>query len=211
VPTETPTPTPVPFPPDFVPAQVVEILDGNTIEVLIDGANREVRYLLVDVSQAGETDAAQASERNRLLVEGQILHLEKDVSEADRNGRLLRYVYLPDGRMVNRILIEEGYAQVTAIAPDTKHEADLRMAQADAMLAGAGLWGAQRATANRSAALRAGPGPNYESVGSVAQGDHVEIVGRTANGAWYQLVDGTWIARFQVDNAPLVLPVVDGS
>lgn len=207
LPTETPTPTPVAFPPEFVPAQVVQVLDGNTIEVTIDGAVHQVRYLLVDIT--GITD--QAGERNRSLVEGVLVHLEKDVSESDRDGRLLRYVYLPDGRMVNRILLEEGFGQVAGVLSNTKHEADLRMAQADAMLGKQGLWGAQRATANRHTVLRAGPGSNHPSLGTVAFGDQVEIVAKTANGAWYQVASGGWIAHNEVDNAPLVLPVVEAA
>lgn len=207
MPTETPTPTPFPFPPSFDPATVVQVHEGNRIEVDLDGERVEVRYLLTQTEPLDQVAGDDALLRNRELVDGQLVHLERDASDADREGRLLRYVYLPDGRMVNEILIREGYAQVPNAGQDTRYEAELRMAQADAMLAGKGMWGGQRARTNRNAILRTGPGPNFESAGTLPTGEHVDIIAKTANGAWYQLADGRWIARFQVDNAPLTLPV----
>jgi micrococcal nuclease len=206
-PTETPTPTPFPFPPDFDPATVLEVHEGNWIEVEIDGERAEVRYLLTQTEPLDQVTGEDGLLRNRELVEGQFVHLERDASNRDREGRLLRYVYLPDGRMVNEILLREGYAQVPNAGQDTRYESELRMAQADAMLAGRGMWGGQRARTNRNAVLRIGPGPEYENAGTLPAGEPVEVIAKTANGAWYQLADGRWIARFQVDNAPLTLPV----
>lgn len=60
----------------------------------------------------------QASGRNRELVEGQTVYLEKDVSETDRFDGLFHYVYLQDGRMVNELLVLEGYAQASTFLPD---------------------------------------------------------------------------------------------
>jgi micrococcal nuclease len=50
------------------------------------------------------------------------VHIEKDVSDSDRYGRLLRYVYLEDGRMVNELLVLEGYAQTSRYPPDVKYQ-----------------------------------------------------------------------------------------
>lgn len=207
MPTPTETPTPYPFPPEFVQATAIQAIDGNVIEVQIGEEVRELRYVLIEAPalDAPLGDVAQA--RNQELVAGQTVYLETDRNESDRNGRLLRYVYLADGRMVNEILVREGLAQVMPTGGDVKYEAELRMAQADAMIQGQGSWGAQRATANRNATLRSGPGAQFESIGTAPFGEHLEIVGRTENGAWYQLADGSWIARFMVDNAPLTLPV----
>ena len=62
--------------------------------------------------------------------------LEKDISETDRFGRLLRYVYLEDGRMVNELLVAEGFAQVSTFPPDVKYVDRFLEAQA----AERGLW-----------------------------------------------------------------------
>jgi micrococcal nuclease len=46
--------------------------------------------------------------------------MEKDVSETDVYNRLLRYVYLIDGRMVNKVLVKEGYAKASTFPPDVR-------------------------------------------------------------------------------------------
>ncbi len=73
-----------------------------------------VRYIGMDTPESTsqvECYGAEATARNRQLVEGMIVELEKDVSETDQFGRLLRYVYV-NGVMVNELLVLEGYAQV---------------------------------------------------------------------------------------------------
>jgi endonuclease YncB( thermonuclease family) len=171
---------------------VSAVHEGNRIEVDLDGERVEVRYLLTQTEPLDQVTGQDALLRNMELVEGQLVHLERDVSDRDREGRLLRYVYLPDGRMVNEMLIREGYAQVPNAGADTRYESELRMAQADAMLAGKGMWGGQRARTNRNAILRTGPGPEYENVGTLPAGESVDVIAKTANGAWYQLADGRW-------------------
>lgn len=68
------------------------------------------------------------------------LKLEKDVSETDKYGRLLRYVYLQDGRMVNEVLVKEGYARAATYPPDVKYAEKFRQLEKEAKLSGKGLW-----------------------------------------------------------------------
>jgi micrococcal nuclease len=71
--------------------------------------------------------------------------LEKDVSETDRYGRLLRYVWLehPDGRrMLNEELVKEGFAQASTYPPDVKYQAQFLAAEREAREGKRGLWGA---------------------------------------------------------------------
>ena len=63
---------------------------------------------------------------------------------------------------------------------------------------------------SEEANLRAGPGTEYERVGSAAPGEVVALVGRNAAGDWYQLATGAWIAAFLVEGAPAGLPVAEG-
>ncbi len=65
-------------------------------------------------------------------MEGQIVYLEKDVSETDRYDRLLRYVYLPNGLMVNAALVWQGYANAARYPPDVKYEALMAQMEQDA-------------------------------------------------------------------------------
>ena len=68
--------------------------------------------------------------------------LERDVSETDRYGRLLRYVYLPDGRTANGLIVEAGYASQYTYPPDVRHDERIAAAQSRGRAAGAGLWSA---------------------------------------------------------------------
>ncbi|SNZ02289.1 micrococcal nuclease [Persephonella hydrogeniphila] len=48
--------------------------------------------------------------------------LEFDIQPQDRYGRLLAYVWLPDGRMLNKEIICGGYAYPLTIPPNVKYE-----------------------------------------------------------------------------------------
>jgi micrococcal nuclease len=123
----------------------VSVTDGDTIKVRIDGEVFNVRYIGMDTPESVAPGqpvgcyAREASARNTALVDGRIVELEKDVSETDRFGRLLRYVYV-DGQMVNEVLVAEGYAQAVTYPPDVKYQERLRRAEATARDSGRGFW-----------------------------------------------------------------------
>ncbi len=128
-------------------AQVASITDGDTIRVLIDGVNYPVRYIGMDTPETHngvEWMGPEAAAANARLVEGRQVVLEKDVSETDRYGRLLRYVWLHDAAtwtLVNLELIREGFAQVATFPPDVKYIEPLFVpAEREARAAGLGLW-----------------------------------------------------------------------
>lgn len=75
-----------------------------------------------------------------LLPAGSTVRLERDVTDTDRYGRLLRYVYLEDGRMLNELLLEGGYAKLYNSEDEEQYEQRLRAVEARARKAGAGLW-----------------------------------------------------------------------
>ena len=99
-----------------------------------------MRYIGIDTPERDMPNFDEATEANRQLVEGQTLLLVKDVSETDRFGRLLRYIYLPDGTFVNAQLVESGYAQAVTYPPDVAFADHFRQLQEQARLAGRGLW-----------------------------------------------------------------------
>lgn len=141
--TFTPTPSITPTPPypigDF--AEVVKVLDGDTIDVSIDGVVYPVRYIGMDTPERGETYFTESTQANADLVEGQTVVLVKDVSETDRYNRLLRYVYRLDGTFVNAELVRLGFAQPATYPPDVAYQAEFeelfQKARADLV----GLWG----------------------------------------------------------------------
>jgi len=148
-------------------ATVVRVVDGDTIVVRTGGRDRRLRYIgvdtpeLADPRQQVERIARAASAANRALVAGSQVVLEKDVSETDRFGRLLRYVWLKTaGRwtLVNLELVRRGFAQVATYPPDVKYVELFRAAEAEARNARRGLWapvGAETGRSTPSAALRA--------------------------------------------------------
>jgi endonuclease YncB( thermonuclease family) len=117
-------------------ATVARIVDGDTLRVLVNGVEYPLRYIGMDTAEVGQPTADEATALNRSLVSGQTLYLEKDVSETDRYGRLLRYVWLADGRMVNEELVLDGCAVASTYPPDVKYQDRLRAAQQVAVAAG---------------------------------------------------------------------------
>jgi len=136
----------------FETGQVVNVVDGDTIDVIVNGTEHRVRYIGIDTpetvhpTRGEEPYGREASARNRELVLGKTVRLEKDVSETDQYGRLLRYVWLDDDTMVNEVLVAEGYAQVSTYPPDVKYADDFLELQRTARAQGLGLWGLIPAT-----------------------------------------------------------------
>jgi len=135
----------------LVPAKVIRVNDGDSIEIRLDGTNYKVTYPgidapeTVDNARPGEllgdgTFADKASQRNKELVGGQIVYLEKDVSETDGRDGLLRYVWLEDGKMVNSLLVAEGYAKAAILPPDTLYAEQILELEEEARRKSLGLW-----------------------------------------------------------------------
>jgi len=120
--------------------KVTRIIDGDTIE--LEGGQR-VRYIGIDTPELSgnnpECYAREAYDKNRELVEGKQVRLEKDVSETDRYGRLLRYVYVDDN-FINDLLVRTGYANASSYPPDIKYQDQFREAEKEARESNKGLW-----------------------------------------------------------------------
>lgn len=121
---------------------VARVLDGDTIEL---ETGERVRYLLVDtpeVSGTAECYGPEASDFNRTAVEGQTVTLEYDTECTDDYDRLLAYVSLPNGRVINEILLERGFACVLHIPPNGSDRVDeYERIEAEAQAGLAGMWG----------------------------------------------------------------------
>ena len=94
---------------------VYRIIDGDTFEL---GSGERVRLICIDTPEIGQKEYAEAKEFLSGLILGKRVRLEKDVSEKDAYGRLLRYVYVGD-LFVNKELVEKGYASVFRYGNDT--------------------------------------------------------------------------------------------
>lgn len=119
---------------------VERVIDGDTF--VCDSGER-VRLILVDTPEMDEEPLGELARGFLLdlMPPGTRVDLEIGVEERDRYGRILAYVRLPDGRMVNRILAREGYARVMVVPPNVRHVEAIRAAVDSARGEGAGLWG----------------------------------------------------------------------
>ena len=120
--------------------EVLRVIDGDTI--VVDGGRR-VRYVGIDTPEVGaspEPFGTEATSFNATLVTGRMVTLKRDVSERDRFGRLLRFVYA-DGILVNAELVREGYARAREYPPDTQHAECYALLEVEAVAAERGMWG----------------------------------------------------------------------
>lgn len=116
---------------------VVNVVDGDTIDVLINGTEYRVRYVGINTPERDEVCYNDATAANAALVQGQTVRMEIDQSETDRFGRLLRYIYVGD-TFVNRQLIADGYAEVVLYRPDDEYYDDFRRFEVNAARLGLG-------------------------------------------------------------------------
>ena len=106
-------PTQLTLPPGFSltslqEGKVEKIIDGDTIDVSLDGKIARIRYFGVDTPERGDKCFREATDRNTQLV-GQNVLLLPDARTEDDFGRLLRYVFLADGTSVDATLVAEGF------------------------------------------------------------------------------------------------------
>ena len=100
---------------------LLDVIDGDSIRVAIDGEIFEVRYIGIDTPEYYSDQqqmAVAAKEENRKLVSNSPIYLFKDKSEIDQYDRLLRYVISNDA-FINLKMVKNGFAQVKAYPPDT--------------------------------------------------------------------------------------------
>lgn len=121
-------------------ALVTRVIDGDTIVVLLDGREEKVRLIGIDTPEKGRPYFSEATRKTAELVLGKEVKLEKDVSERDKYGRLLRYVYT-GSLFVNAELVRQGYAMVYTYPPDVKYSDYFLKLQQEARDKNLGLWG----------------------------------------------------------------------
>lgn len=129
-------------------ATIEQIVDGDTVDVVIDGHHERVRLLGIDTPESVSRNVPQqcygheASEALAgLLPPGTEVEIYRDVEGRDRYGRLLLYLYkASDGTFVNLWLVEEGFAEAVSYQPNVAHEVEFTAARRRAVSNRAGLW-----------------------------------------------------------------------
>lgn len=143
-------------PEDATEATVIEVVDGDTLDIDLDGDEFIVRLIGIDTPETVAPNepvgcfGPEASERTKAMFPvDRTIWLEQDVSETDRFGRLLGHVWITadDERggaafLASEVLVREGYAQVGTFPPDVKYVERFEAAQDAAVATNAGLWAA---------------------------------------------------------------------
>jgi micrococcal nuclease len=130
--------------------RVVRVIDGDTIRVRLDDPDqlRTVRYIGIDAPESVAPDepvecfGEAASDFNERLVGGMRVRLELGPERRDRYGRLLAYVRLEGGPLVEDALLRRGYARTLTIAPNDDRAPHFRALERRARAERRGLWGA---------------------------------------------------------------------
>ncbi len=129
--------------------KVTKVVDGDTINVLIDGKSKPVRLIGIDTPETVDPRkpvqcfGKEASDKTKELLAGKSVVLEADPTQGDTDkyNRLLRFVFLENGTLINKLLISEGYAhEYTYQSNPYKYHAEFIQAQTHARENKKGLW-----------------------------------------------------------------------
>jgi micrococcal nuclease len=126
---------------------VLEVVDGDTIRVDLDGASTPVRMIGIDTPERDgpytheECYGEESSRYTEGALGGRPIDLEFDVERTDRFERTLAYVWL-DGELFNERILLDGFALQTTFPPNVRYVDRFTDAQRTARARGAGLWGA---------------------------------------------------------------------
>ena len=136
-------------PTENTPVHVQKVIDGDTIDVIIDGKNERVRFIGIDAPEFGYDGnpdmcfAKEGYQKLKELVDGKTVRLEVDSTQDDRDkyGRLLRYVFLEDGTHVNEMMINGGFVrEYTYLGNFYLYQRDFQEAEKKAQTGKSGFW-----------------------------------------------------------------------
>lgn len=129
---------------------VTKVIDGDTITIDNNGILEKVRLIGVDTPETVDPRkpvqcfGKEASAFTKSLLLNKEVRLESDRTQGDRDkyGRMLRYVFLKDGTLVNEKIVAEGYGHEYTYHTPYKYQAELKIAERSARELQKGLWGA---------------------------------------------------------------------
>jgi endonuclease YncB( thermonuclease family) len=116
---------------------VTRVVDGDTIDVMLNGVNTRIRYLQMNTPERDHPCFDDSSQANADLVAGKTVRLVADKELVDPFDRLLRFVYVDDV-LVNRVLVEQGWAEVVLYPPNDLHYDEFLLLEREAAAAGRG-------------------------------------------------------------------------
>lgn len=137
--------------------RVVKVVDGDTLDVNIDGKIERLRLIGIDTPETVDPRKSvqcfgkEASNKAKEMLNGQFVNLESDETQGERDKykRLLRYVFLPDGTNFNLYMIAEGYAHEYTYSTAYKYQSEFKQAEIDARNGNKGLWNPSTCNGNK--------------------------------------------------------------
>lgn len=126
--------------------KVNRVVDGDTFEIINSGKKEKLRLIGVDTPETVKPNSKvepygpEASNFTKKMIEGKKVRLEFDVQERDKYGRILAYVYLEDGTLLNARLLEEGLATIMTVPPNVRMADYFLGLQKKAQKARKGIW-----------------------------------------------------------------------
>jgi micrococcal nuclease len=141
-------------------AKVLYVGDGDTLKVSYNGKSERLRLIGIDapesrINKKAKSDAQRTGEDVKTIIAmgkkattfvktlvnpGDPVRIEFDVQTRDKYGRLLGYVYLPNGKMLNEEIVKAGYANLMTYPPNVKHQERFLKAYREAREGRRGLW-----------------------------------------------------------------------
>ncbi len=142
------TATPVATSTEYTYYSVTEVVDGDTIKIIVDGKSVTLRLIgldtpeTVDPRKPVQCFGKEASAKAKDTLTGKKVRIEKDPTqgEFDKYDRTLAYVYREDGLFYNKYMIEQGYAHEYTYNTPYKYQSEFKAAQKTAETNKKGLW-----------------------------------------------------------------------
>ncbi len=154
-------------PAEAIPVEVVEVVDGDSLVLTVDGSTRDARLIGLNAPERDACHGAAATKALTGLVDGRV-SMSTDVESTDQYGRLLVYLWQADGTLVNAALARAGHAIAASFPPNTTRQGVIDAAGTEAEDAGAGLWSACASTEAAAIVLDGlsadPPGPDTEAL-----------------------------------------------
>ena len=122
---------------------VTAVHDGDTVSVILKRRQEKIRLIGIDAPEIGQKPWGEKSKEYLealLRSSGWKVKLEFDVDKRDKYSRILAYLRTPDGRLINLLMVESGYAMLFTFPPNVKYVNELRAAQREARERRLGIW-----------------------------------------------------------------------
>lgn len=129
---------------DLPEARIVDVNDGDTVVISMEGKTCRTRLIGIDAPEMGQKPwgrKAKTHLRKILKASGGRVRVEMDITKYDKYDRLLAYLWLDDGTLINELMLKDGYAVLFTIQPNSKHVDRLKKAQYAARETRSGIWG----------------------------------------------------------------------